>query len=173
MTKRDEYSQAYQTGFTRTVRFLRAKGVPNEVSQDVAQTAWTRGWEKLPQLRNDHMILTWVNSIALNTYRNKLRKEPIFEALPQLGAPNDTSSAIDAERVLKLARPCDRSLIERQMEGATTKELAIQEGVTETAMRLRLLRARRRLYTRIVNRSLYDRAGLAFIQPARHPPQVI
>ena len=52
-------------------------------------------------------------------------------------------AAIDVARVLRICRPSDRRLLEQSMCGVTTGEIARQQGVSETAIRIRLLRARR------------------------------
>jgi DNA-directed RNA polymerase specialized sigma24 family protein len=54
-------------------------------------------------------------------------------------------------------------LFEQQMRGATTEEIARKQGVTETAIRIRLLRARRATRTRLEKRAsqLQDRYSSA------------
>jgi DNA-directed RNA polymerase specialized sigma24 family protein len=142
---RSAYGQAYQAGFERTIRFLISRGAPLDGAQEAAQAAWARGWERLHQLRNTDMLLTWVNTIALNMYRRVLRTEVRFhQPLPELysGLRIDTA-AIDVARILKFCRPRERQLLELQMQGVTTGEIARHNGVTETAIRIRLMRARR------------------------------
>jgi len=52
-------------------------------------------------------------------------------------------AAIDAERILRRCRSADRRLLEQQMQGATTQEIAQRQGATEATVRIRLMRARR------------------------------
>ena len=52
-------------------------------------------------------------------------------------------AAIDVARILRVCRPPDRLLLEAQMQGVTAKEVAREQGLTETAVRIRFLRARR------------------------------
>ena len=52
-------------------------------------------------------------------------------------------AAIDVDRFLRLCRPCERSLLQQQMEGVTMEEIARKNGVTESAIRVRMMRARR------------------------------
>ena len=75
---REEYGVVYQTGCERTIRFLLSRGVSPGIAPDVAQSAWLRGWERLAQLRDPTMIVTWINSIALNKYRSFIRYERLF-----------------------------------------------------------------------------------------------
>jgi DNA-directed RNA polymerase specialized sigma24 family protein len=52
-------------------------------------------------------------------------------------------NTIDLQRALSACRPTERALLEKQMWGVSTKEIASDEGVSETAIRIRLHRARR------------------------------
>jgi RNA polymerase sigma factor (sigma-70 family) len=141
---RDEYGKAYRHGFDLTVRFLISRGVPSEPARDAAQAAWVRGWERLSQLRNDSMVVTWVNTIAMNVHRSVLRSERSCQALADHAQTAEMNlAAIDVARILKYCRPRDRVLLELQMQGNTMEEIARKEGVTEAAIRIRLVRARR------------------------------
>jgi DNA-directed RNA polymerase specialized sigma24 family protein len=144
------YGQEYQAGFDRTIRFLISKGVRSDDAQEVAQAAWARGWECLSQLRDDNLVLTWVNTIALNIYRRALQSEHKRRPLPKLfsGLTVDFA-AKDIASVLKSCQLRERRLLEQQMHGATTKEIAEDNGVTETTIRIRLMRARRAVRARV------------------------
>jgi RNA polymerase sigma factor (sigma-70 family) len=141
---REGYGQAYQRGYDLTVRFLISRGVPRDKARDIAQAAWVKGWERLNQLRNENMVTTWVNAIALNVHRSVLRSEKTYQSLPEVYTGSEVNlAAIDLNRILKFCPPRDRALLELQMQGDTAEEIARKQGVTETAIRIRLLRARR------------------------------
>jgi DNA-directed RNA polymerase specialized sigma24 family protein len=101
----------------------------------------------LDQLRDDSTILAWINTIALNQFRRRMRdrqheqelKPAHFDSL----ATDLNWAAIDMARILDACNPKDRALLEMQLMGTTPKELAEKEGVSQTAIRIRLLRARR------------------------------
>lgn len=138
------FGEAYQWGFGRTVRFLRSRGASMDNAEDFAQAAWLRGWEKRDQLRDQGMIVYWINAIALNYHRRGSQIEARYEALPELcGNMGIDVAALDAAKILNLCRPRDRVLFEQQMGGLTTQEIAKKQGVTTTAIRIRFLRARR------------------------------
>lgn len=142
----ERYGQAYQRGFGSTVRFLRSRGASWATAEDVAQAAWLRGWERLHQLRDEGKIVSWVNAIAANKHRRASRHDARFQALPELcGQGGIDVAAIDAAKILMLCRPRDRILLEQQMGGLTTAEIARQQGVSATAIRIRLMRARREI----------------------------
>src|SRR5262245_20751337 len=139
-----EYGEAYEAGFDRTVRFLISKGARGDGAQEAAQAAWVRGWERLEQLRNHSSLSTWINSIALNFYRSFLSREMMTQILPELpGRDRIDVSAIDVDRVLRRCRPAERTLLQKHMEGVTMEEIARENGATETAIRIRMMRARR------------------------------
>jgi DNA-directed RNA polymerase specialized sigma24 family protein len=148
---REEYGQAYERGFELTVRFLLSRGAfPRDRARDAAQAAWTKGWERLPQLRNQSFITVWVNTIALNVYRGFLRRERPLQALPEDVKKTEINlAAIDIGQILKICRPSDRALLDQQMRGVTAKEVALREGITQTCVRIRFLRARRAARSRV------------------------
>ncbi len=147
---RAEYGQAYEDGWIRTVRFLLSRGAERDRAADIAQGAWLKGWERLHQLRDDGMVLSWVNTIALNLYRRELyRCEPCLERfrvdVPPEKAGRSTTinwAAIDLARLLYSCGRRDRVLLEAQLIGVTAQEFARKHGATQTAIRSRFLRAR-------------------------------
>jgi RNA polymerase sigma factor (sigma-70 family) len=140
---REDFSIAYEQGSARTVRFLVSRGVPKEHAQDIAQTAWMRGWERLYQLRNEKLLSTWINSIALNTYRRAVYRDRLFQRLSESvraeASVNDAS--IDLSRIMNGCRPEERALLEAYLAGLTPEEIAAEDGVSRVAIRVRLFRA--------------------------------
>jgi len=149
------YGQAYRHGFVRTVRLLRSRGASVDCAEDVAQTAWLQGWQKLNQLRDEGMIVSWVNAIAINFHRRGCRREARYQALPELcGHIGIDLAPLDTAKILKFCRPGDRILFEHQLGGLTTQEIATEQGVSTTAIRIRLLRARRAVRARVEDRAV-------------------
>jgi RNA polymerase sigma-70 factor (ECF subfamily) len=155
---REEYGAAYQKGYKLTIRFLVSRGVSPDTAQETAQAAWTRGWERLGQLRDASMVSTWTNSIALNIHRSCIRREPVLQILPELPTPPKVNlAAIDVRRILKHCKTKDRLVLHRYyIEGYKVQEIAKSQGWTETAVRIRLLRARRSARKRL-NRTAKSR----------------
>ena len=114
------YGQAYQRGFELTFRFLQSRGVPRESAREATQAAWAKGWERLAQLRNEELVITWVNTIALNVYRRGRRHEETWAVLRDVSTrPGINLAAIDMARILRICCPGDRALLEQQMKGLT------------------------------------------------------
>jgi DNA-directed RNA polymerase specialized sigma24 family protein len=149
------YGKAYQRGFDLTVRLLISRGVHRDDAEEVAQAAWVKGWERLSQLRKESFVVIWVNTIALNVHRNGLRRQRLSLAAQDLRYKTAAIdlAAIDVARILGSCRPCDRHLLEQSMTGVTPGEIADEQGVTETAIRIRLLRARREARSRAEKRT--------------------
>lgn len=148
---RDIYGKFYERGFGLTIRFLISRGVRPESAEETAQAAWVKGWERLAQLRNERMVITWVNSIAWNVYRSSTRR-PALQELPELAVPPQVNlAAIDVDRALRCCKEHERVVLEqRYLEGFQIKDIARQQGRTQTAVRLRLLRARRSARARLI-----------------------
>jgi len=142
-----EYADAYIRGFELTQRFLASHGIGYDTAEESAQAAWARGWECRHQLRDPTRLLTWVNSIALNLLRNSLRRREVGEPPVETPVlPQVSPRAIDVRRALAKCAPADRDMIEKTyLAGYTSAELGQQRGCTPVAVRVRLLRVRRRI----------------------------
>jgi DNA-directed RNA polymerase specialized sigma24 family protein len=67
--------------------------------------------------------------------------------------PEINLAAIDVRRILKSCKHNDRMVLQRHyLEGFKVQEIAEQQGWTETAVRIRLLRARRTVGKRLGRR---------------------
>lgn len=147
----EEFRTAFLGGYQRTVRFLRNFGVPYDEVQEVAQAAWTRGFQKREQLKDLSLVVSWVNTIALNLFRRQCRTYRLSEPLDgdfvsHLSSSEDRAIAVvDTERILRVSRRGDAILLRRHhLEGVSSEDIARSEGVTGTSIRIRLLRARRK-----------------------------
>jgi len=154
MTQED-FGKAFQSGFGKTVGLLRSRGASRDTAEDAAQAAWVRGLQKLNQLRNDAMVVAWVNTIAINVHRRTRQYEARHATLPQLrGHDGIDWPALDATWLLSQCSPRDRTLFEQQIGGLSIEEIARNQGVTSTAIRVRLLRARRAVRATVTDRAV-------------------
>jgi RNA polymerase sigma-70 factor (ECF subfamily) len=148
------YGQAYEQGYRRTVRLLRSRGSNIDRAEDLAQAAWVRGWQKLDQLRDESMLLSWVNSIAINYHRSGKYDESRFQPLSDVcGRVGIDLAPLEAQRVLTFCGHADQALFELQLCGLTTEEIADRQGVSATTIRVRLFRARRAVRENLHERS--------------------
>ena len=139
----DSFGEAYAKGFGLTVRFLLSKGANVDTAEELAQTAWVRGWEARGQLLAQERILPWINSIAYrrfcNDRRRAVRHSELIEVTDTKAAA--PSTALDAGIMLSLCSPFDKKLLtQRYLEGLEMKEIAIAQGLSEIAVRVRIHR---------------------------------
>jgi DNA-directed RNA polymerase specialized sigma24 family protein len=141
--KRTAYADAFQNGYSATRRFLLSRGAAVDEAEEIAQAAWARGWEYRDQLRDPSMVSFWVNSIARNLFRARFRTPPV---LPLEGIdPSYCMSLedqIEVRRILDLCPKRDRALLEKSLEGYSAEEMAVDEGISSTGIRVRMLRIR-------------------------------
>ena len=155
----NSYGDAYRTGYDRTVRFLLSRGAQLDSAQEASQEAWVRGWERLDQLHDEGMLSTWINTIALNLHRRLSRRATLSQDLGDVHSTcNMDAYLADLEKILTFSEPEDRALFRFQIEGFTTDEIAKRYGVSENAIRIRLMRARRKTAAQIEKRARALRA---------------
>ena len=136
-----------------------------DFATEIAQCSWTKGWECRSQLRDSECLLTWVNSIALNACRTLLRREKKFQSLSEISvAPKLDTAAVDVTRILEGCKPMERMILQQHhLDERPIQEIASEYGCSETAMRIRLLRARRSAQSRLklASRQLSDQRSEA------------
>ena len=135
---REEFGRAYEDGHPHTVRFLLSRGVNRDTAIDVAQGAWLRGWERLDQLRDESVLVTWVNTIALNQFRKTVRRDQRHEALRDVPYPKPALNwaAIDLSRILSRCRSRDRVLLKAQLVLLCYKRRTPQKGQPGSCRRI-------------------------------------
>jgi RNA polymerase sigma factor (sigma-70 family) len=148
--KRNEYADAFQKGYSATRRFLLSRGAALDEAEEIAQAAWARGWEYRDQLRDPSMVSFWVNSIARNLFRARFRTPPL---IPLEGVDPSYSMSleeqIEVRRMLDRCPQRDRALLEKSLEGYSAEEIAHDEGISSTGIRVRMLRIRQALRAQI------------------------
>lgn len=166
----EEFAKAYRDGYQLTVRFLLGRGVPGSRAEETAQAAWARGWERRDNLRDSRVVVAWVNTIALNIFRNWYRKKKEDAELPpDVAQPSRSRSArVDVELSLSCCGEEDRKLLrEYYMEGYSSSELAKRRKCSPVAVRVRLMRARRSIQAGLEERRRRRlKAARMSVQPA-------
>lgn len=147
--ERNEFGDAFESGYSATRRFLLAHGAQLDDAEEIAQAAWARGWEYRSQLRDPGMVGFWVNSIARNLYRARFRG-PLTTSIEGMN-PSYTMDleGIELHRMLDRCSRRDRRLLERNLAGFSAEEIARESGITSTGIRVRLLRIRQNLRERV------------------------
>lgn len=155
MTK-SEFSDAYEYGFGKTIRFLLSRGIGKSKAEESAQAAWAIAWEKQDDLCESDQILQWVNTIALNNYRGRFRKEQREDRLTRIkgsAAQANADAHLDLEASALQCSNRDWQLLnEVYVEGYTSVEIAAVLGVKPITIRVRMSRAKQKL-RRFLSRS--------------------
>jgi RNA polymerase sigma-70 factor (ECF subfamily) len=143
----ENFAHAYRLGYSRTVRFLQSNGVQFELAEEIAQAAWSRGWECRAQLKNPAAVGVWVNSIAKNLLRVDYRRRKTVEELTEdsaiIGASTDSTAL--AELLSHCSDEDRQLLVKHYMEGWSSNELAPALGISPVSVRVRLLRIKNTL----------------------------
>jgi RNA polymerase sigma factor (sigma-70 family) len=156
-----EFAEAYILGGQLTVRFLRYRGASEDTAQEISQAAWVKGWERLEQLREPEMIVSWVNSIAKNLWTDSMRDQQKYQRVNEdsrLVTPSIAS--LELNRILAACSTTDRFLLNgAYIEGRSTEELAKSLGITPVALRVRLSRLVKRLQTQAAQAMIGNDVG--------------
>ena len=142
---------------------------------DVTQEVFVRVMRSVVGFRGESAFGTWLHRVTVNTALTSLRKRS-RRALPgreAFGMPGDEAVGLvdtdagpeeRAERAELLARAeaavaalpeSSRTIVVlRDVEGLSTAEVAAQTGLSETAVKVRLFRARERLRASLADASV-------------------
>jgi RNA polymerase sigma factor (sigma-70 family) len=132
------------------------------LAEDAAQEAFIRAYRSLPLLGNGAKFSAWVTAIARNTAHSlglKQRKElercarwaleqPTSEP-PAVGAEETCSPELLRQTLAELSDVHRESLVLYYFEGKHAAEAAAALGISEAALRMRLMRARAALRERL------------------------
>jgi RNA polymerase sigma factor (sigma-70 family) len=144
---KEEFGEAYTAGRRQTENFLMSRGLNEDQAREKAQAAWAKGWERRFQLKDKKKALSWINTIALNLYRSNLRKDShqtLKREIPT--APQVNLSALDLEKMLNRCRKGENRILRlRYIRGYGIRDLAERYECSETAVRVKLFRARKSL----------------------------
>ncbi len=126
---------------------------------DVVQESYLRAWRALPSFRRDALLSTWLHTIIANTARTWRRKRhtngrlddeaDIADAHPGADPAWHVDVALDRERLgtalAELPSGLRQVVVLKDVRGLSHREIAESLGISETAAKVRLHRARLRL----------------------------
>jgi RNA polymerase sigma-70 factor (ECF subfamily) len=124
-----------------------------DVAAEAAQSAWVVAWRRLGDLRDFANLRPWLMSIAANEARqltrsNRRRSLREIVVLDPSTPPADAGAAdrVDLANALATLEARDRELLAlRHLAGMDSGEIGKTVGMSPTAVRSRLARARERL----------------------------
>jgi RNA polymerase sigma-70 factor, ECF subfamily len=131
------------------------------LASDVAQETMIRAWRALPNFRGDAQLSTWLHRITVNTawtHKKKARRHygTSLDDIAELPAPIDNRDPEFAGEIAELRGRLKWALdalpeaqrqivVMKDVYGWTHAEIAESAGITVTAAKVRLHRARARL----------------------------
>ncbi|SDB84827.1 RNA polymerase sigma-70 factor, ECF subfamily [Sanguibacter gelidistatuariae] len=138
---------------------LRMTGSPQD-AQDVVQDALLAAWRGLPAFRSDSLFGTWLVRIVINRCHNLSRAEhptqPLRDEEPDTRGPATDTAVVtqhhhDAAIRAVMALPFDQraALVLHTFSGHTYAQVGGILGISESAAKVRVHRARRALVTRL------------------------
>lgn len=132
-----------------------------EDARDVVQDAYLRAWKGIGKFRGDAALSTWLYRITANcasthlSRRRRTRTEPLVpgldpaelrhEAHPEAMAETNLDLARIAEAVDELPPKLRAVVVLRDVYGLTHEAIAEELGISVSAAKVRLHRARKRL----------------------------
>jgi RNA polymerase sigma-70 factor (ECF subfamily) len=154
-----ELLQSHRDAITST---LFACGVrQRETARDLAQDVALRAWDRLPTLKDPRTFKAWVRRIAANAARDHLRRMAVRKE-DELNAAVHVESVDDphlqAERlaetrlmlaVLDSEDPEVVELLVAKADGESFASMAERLELSEGALKMRLMRVRKRLRKRL------------------------
>ena len=132
-----------------------------ETARDLAQDVAVRAWRALGRLEDPRSFPAWIRRIAANAARDHLRRAAVRSerdleeamALASDDDPHELSERRSELRLMLAALEAEdeasRRLVLARADGVGIAELAERMGLSEGAVKMRLLRIRQRLRRRL------------------------
>jgi RNA polymerase sigma-70 factor (ECF subfamily) len=144
-----EWDAAYREYGPALLRFLRRLSQTRSLAEELVQETFVRAMQaaNIPEREGD--LRPWLYRIATNAAIDRLRRDRRFSFIPFAGrepAPERDMDQIDLVRRSLRAIPPEQAtaLVLRLHEGFAPYEIAEMLGVSEAAVRSRLVRGRRK-----------------------------
>ena len=122
-------------------------------AEDAAQDTYLKAWRALPRLREGSRLKPWLYRIALNTARDRLRRDRLFKWVQwdDLDLEPEGSHFADPQHWYSLAEPLqalgslreqERLVLALKAHGFSDPEIASMLEITPGAAKMRVARAR-------------------------------
>lgn len=131
------------------------------LAADIAQETMIRAWKALPNFRGDAQLSTWLHRITVNTawtQKKRARRHSAtnLDEIGELAAPMDANHPEVAGEIAdlrgqlrnaldRLSDPQRQIVVMKDIHGWSHAEIAESAGISVTAAKVRLHRARTRL----------------------------
>ncbi len=134
--------------FRLVSRFFRSR----DDVEDLAQDAFIRFFSKIEQVRPGDNVAGWVSRVTINVCYDRLRKIRRERAAIDDFRYQPRVRPVDADPDGRLGRALDRldenlrvPLVLKEVEGYSVNEISEMTGITESNVKIRLYRARKKM----------------------------
>ena len=153
-----EWDLAYRAHGQALLRYLRRLSPTQEMAEELLHETFARAIRTEGPEPSSDDVRPWLYRIATNIAIDQSRRARRFRFVPFLGtepAPDRDTDQIDLVRRVLHAMPPEQStaLVLRLHEGFAPQEIAVMLGISEAAVRSRLVRGRRKF------QETYERMG--------------
>lgn len=150
------FEALYQTYGAPLLNYLHRLLGGRDEAEEAMQDAFVKAYRALPRLSQDANVRAWLYRIATNTARDRLRRRRLIQWLPLQDADRDDTALdhpaalavdqADVGRALAQLAPVYREpLLLYTVQGYDTAEIALMLGISRSAVKKRLVRAREQL----------------------------
>jgi len=132
------FADAYEIGLPTLTRFLLKRGLNSDTARELAQAAWVKAWEHIPELRNLESLRWWTTAIAINLMHDAVKRRNRWQSLEKVSPAFQPSllATIATEQILSMCTETERALLRRYyVDGQSMREIASEEGCSELATR--------------------------------------
>ena len=188
------YEELYRRYRGRVIAFVEGIVGDRNCAEEIAQEAFVAAWQALRASDTEIAFKAWIYTIARNASLNARRRHARFEEISMSGAEPALPPADRLRLVSEAATPDDvvaakeslehlggafdeltdshfRILVMRELDGLPYREIARRMGLTQGAVQVMLLRARRRLrtqYAEVASGARCTSASAAIDRMAEH-----
>lgn len=153
-----EWDRAYREHGQALLRYLRRLSPTLETAEELLQETFARAMRTHGPAPSSSDVRPWLYRIATNIAIDQIRRARRFRFIPFIGieaTPARDIDQIDLVRRVLRAMPPEQStaLVLRLHEGFAPSEIAVMLGISEAAVRSRLVRGRRKF------RDTYEHMG--------------
>ena len=129
-----------------------------DAAQDIVQAALLRAWRSLHTLADDRAVTAWLHTIARREVarfyaRKRLDMEDVgaLSRVDEMSVSHEDTMALEDLQVsLNSMTDADQAILYESMCGHSSEEIATSTGCSLSQARMRLFRARRRLFALFV-----------------------
>jgi RNA polymerase sigma-70 factor (ECF subfamily) len=159
-------------------KIVRAHRPPRMAEEDLCQMIFIKMFQKLPQFSGQVPLEHWVSRIAVNTCLNQIQFEKVRPELRQADLSEEQQAVVEnlatssqdlapdkslasrqlVEHLLAALKPADRLVIDLlYLQGRSIAEIKNMTGWSETLVKVRAFRARKKMKAQLSRISLKEK----------------